>query len=102
MALNTRRIPMLPPFHPAMVGVTPARHFATQVIAVAGGTRSTLLSCPNLPAPAGADVIDVVSAADMEAAVMPRADEHDVIVMAAAVADFRPAVVANYKIKKDA
>jgi phosphopantothenoylcysteine decarboxylase/phosphopantothenate--cysteine ligase len=37
----------------------------------------------------------------MEAAVMPRADEHDVIVMAAAVADFRPAVVANYKIKKD-
>jgi len=37
----------------------------------------------------------------MEAAVMPRADAHDVIVMAAAIADFRPAVVADHKIKKD-
>ena len=32
---------------------------------------------------------------------MPRAADHDVIVMAAAVADFRPAVVAERKLKKD-
>ena len=41
----------------------------------------------SLPAPAGAEVVEVVSAADMQAAVMPIAADHDVIVMAAAVAD---------------
>jgi len=42
----------------------------------------------------------VVSAADMQHAVVPRSAEFDVIVMAAAVADFRPAAVADHKIKK--
>ncbi len=42
----------------------------------------------------------MASAADMEAAVVPRGPDQDVIVMAAAVADFRPAVVADHKIKK--
>ena len=51
--------------------------------------------------PPGAEVVEVVSAADMEAAVVPRAADHDVVVMAAAVADFRPAAVADHKIKKD-
>jgi phosphopantothenoylcysteine decarboxylase/phosphopantothenate--cysteine ligase len=37
----------------------------------------------------------------MEAAVMPIAPDHDVVVMAAAVADFRPAIVADHKLKKD-
>jgi phosphopantothenoylcysteine decarboxylase/phosphopantothenate--cysteine ligase len=37
----------------------------------------------------------------MQAAVMPIAGDHDVIVMAAAVADFRPVSVADHKIKKD-
>ena len=47
-----------------------------------------------------AEVVEVASAADMQAAVVPRATEQDVIVMAAAVADFRPAKVADRKIKK--
>lgn len=75
--------------------------YAIAAEALSRGAKVTLVTTASLPAPAGADVINVVSAADMEAAVMPRADAHDVIVMAAAVADFRPAVVADHKIKKD-
>jgi phosphopantothenoylcysteine decarboxylase/phosphopantothenate--cysteine ligase len=50
--------------------------------------------------PVGVDIVRVESAADMEAAVMPRAADFDVVVMAAAVADFRPKAVADRKIKK--
>jgi phosphopantothenoylcysteine decarboxylase/phosphopantothenate--cysteine ligase len=45
-------------------------------------------------------VVEVASAADMEAAVMPRSAAADVIIMAAAVADFRPKAPADHKIKK--
>jgi len=69
--------------------------------ALARGAHVTLVTTAALPAPVGAEIVDVVSAADMEAAVMPRAADHDVIVMAAAVADFRPAVVSGRKLKKD-
>jgi phosphopantothenoylcysteine decarboxylase/phosphopantothenate--cysteine ligase len=68
--------------------------------AAARGAKVTLVTTVDRPAPAGAEVIDVSSAADMEAAVVPIAPDHDVVVMAAAVADFRPAVVAAQKIKK--
>ena len=46
------------------------------------------------------DVVDVVTADDMHAAVLARYADVDVVVMAAAVADFRPKVVANEKLKK--
>jgi len=69
--------------------------------AAARGAKVTLVTTVDLPVPAGIDVVRVVSAADMEAAVMPRAADHDVVVMAAAVADFRPVSVADHKIKKD-
>jgi phosphopantothenoylcysteine decarboxylase/phosphopantothenate--cysteine ligase len=68
--------------------------------ASARGADVTLVTTVDRPAPAGVEVVPVVSAADMEAAVMPRAETSDVIVMAAAVADFRPAVVADQKLKK--
>jgi phosphopantothenoylcysteine decarboxylase/phosphopantothenate--cysteine ligase len=68
--------------------------------AAARGAKVTLVTTVDRPVPAGAEVIDVSSAADMEAAVVPIAPDHDVVVMAAAVADFRPAVVAAQKIKK--
>ena len=74
--------------------------FAIAHEAAARGALVTLVTTVDREAPVGAEVVRVVSAADMESAVMPRADEHDVIVMAAAVADFRPAVVADHKIKK--
>jgi phosphopantothenoylcysteine decarboxylase/phosphopantothenate--cysteine ligase len=70
--------------------------------AAARGAKVTLVTTTDRPAPPGAEVVRVSSAADMEAAVMPRAADQDVIVMAAAVADFRPAEIAPRKIKKGA
>ena len=75
--------------------------YAIAAEALSRGAKVTLVTTASLPAPVGVDVVEVVSAADMEAAVMPRADSHDVIVMAAAVADFRPATIVDHKIKKD-
>jgi phosphopantothenoylcysteine decarboxylase/phosphopantothenate--cysteine ligase len=64
------------------------------------GAKVTLVTTVDRPAPPGADVVRVQSAADMEAAVVPRAPDQDVIIMAAAVADFRPREPARRKIKK--
>lgn len=69
--------------------------------AAARGAKVTLVTTVDLPVPAGVDRVRVVSAADMEAVVVPRAADHDVVVMAAAVADFRPVAAADHKIKKD-
>ncbi len=60
----------------------------------------TLVTTANLPVSAGIDAVHVDTAAEMEQAVLSRSDEADVVVMAAAVADFRPAQVAGSKIKK--
>ncbi len=69
--------------------------------AASRGALVTLVTTVDRPTPPGAQVIRVSSAAEMEAAVMPIAAEQDVIVMAAAVADFRPAVVVDRKLKKN-
>ena len=54
-----------------------------------------------MPAPAGVDVVEVETAAEMERAVDARRRRTaDVVVMAAAVADFRPKASAARKIKK--
>ena len=76
--------------------------YAIAAEAAGRGAHVTLVTTVDRPAPAAvAVVVNVESAAEMEAAVMSRSDEQDVIVMAAAVADFRPKVVADHKIKKD-
>lgn len=54
----------------------------------------------NLPRPAGIDIVDIKSAQDMFEAVTYRSKEQDLIIKAAAVADYRPAVVAEEKVKK--
>lgn len=65
------------------------------------GASVTLVSGPtNLPKPAYIDVVDIESAKDMFEAVSSRADKMDIIIKAAAVADYRPATVADNKIKK--
>jgi phosphopantothenoylcysteine decarboxylase/phosphopantothenate--cysteine ligase len=70
--------------------------------AVARGAAVTLVAAnAELPDPAGAKVIRVVSARDMDAAMLAEAPGADVIVMTAAVADFRPVARAEAKIKKD-
>jgi len=61
----------------------------------------TLVSGPtNQPAPAGVEIIPVVSAAEMAAAVFTRFAETDVLIMAAAVGDWRPAHPSAGKLKK--
>lgn len=65
------------------------------------GADVTLVSGPScLPAPVGTTRVDVESAAEMAEAVHRRAADQDVVVMAAAVADFRPAEASSSKIKK--
>ena len=68
--------------------------------AAARGAKVTLVTTTTLSASASVDVVRVDTAAEMEHAVLTRADQADVIVMAAAVADFRPVDVAGSKIKK--
>ena len=65
------------------------------------GAEVTLVT--TAPAPvdcAGIDLAPVESAAEMQAAVSTRLASHDVLLMAAAVADYRPASTASHKIKK--
>jgi phosphopantothenoylcysteine decarboxylase/phosphopantothenate--cysteine ligase len=68
--------------------------------AAARGARVTLVSSSPLPAPAGVTLVPVETALDLEAAVTDAVGTADVVVMAAAVADFRPAAYADHKIKK--
>ena len=65
------------------------------------GADVTLVSgVTALQPPEGVKVVPVISAADMAQAVKAAASEQDIIVKAAAVADYRPAVTADEKIKK--
>lgn len=65
------------------------------------GAQVTLVSGPvNLPKPHYMEVVDITTAQEMYQAVTSRADEMDIIIKAAAVADYRPAVVADNKVKK--
>ncbi len=64
------------------------------------GAEVTLVSCSSLPAPDGVTVVPVETALQLQAAVTDAARAADVVVMAAAVADFRPAAYADTKIKK--
>jgi len=73
--------------------------YALAQAAWARGARVTLVSTVDREAPVGVDVVSVESAAQMQDAVMAHADA-DVIVMAAAVADFRPPSPPRHKIKK--
>jgi phosphopantothenoylcysteine decarboxylase/phosphopantothenate--cysteine ligase len=74
--------------------------YAVAAEAAARGAQVTLVSTVGLPTPAGVQVIAVETAAEMQEAMERAAIDHDVIVMAAAVADFRPAHAASGKIKK--
>ena len=75
--------------------------YAIAAEAVARGARVTLVSTVELAAPPGATVVAVETAAQMQAALTTVAPGADVVVMAAAVADFRPVAAADGKIKKD-
>jgi phosphopantothenoylcysteine decarboxylase/phosphopantothenate--cysteine ligase len=74
--------------------------YALAEAALARGADVTLVTTVDRPAPPGATVVRVGSAAEMQAAIVPVGAAQDVIVMAAAVADFTVADPATSKIKK--
>ncbi|HAS08296.1 MAG TPA: bifunctional phosphopantothenoylcysteine decarboxylase/phosphopantothenate--cysteine ligase CoaBC, partial [Actinobacteria bacterium] len=75
--------------------------FAVAAAAARRGAEVTLIAANvSLPTPAGVKRVDVVSAQDLHDEVMQYSIGADVVVMAAAVADFRPVVTTDVKIKK--
>ena len=66
----------------------------------AGGTVSLVSAPTGMPAPIGARVIQVKTAQEMLEAVLIESAGADALVMAAAVADFRPKQLAENKLKK--
>jgi len=74
--------------------------YAIAEVAARRGAAVTLVTTIGRPAPDNVEVVAVQTAAEMQDAVLARAAEQDVIVMAAAVADFRPKAPPNRKIKK--
>ena len=75
--------------------------FALAEEAIARGARVTLVSGPvALSPPAGCELVRVTTAAEMHEAVIRRLRESTIVVMAAAVADYRPASAQSSKVKK--
>ena len=75
--------------------------YAIAKAAARRGAEVTLVSGPTaLPRPGYMEIVDVESAQEMYEAVTSRAPDMDIIIKAAAVADYRPADVAEDKIKK--
>jgi len=75
--------------------------YALAAVAAERGAEVTLVSAnAALPAPAGVELVTVGTALELREAVTAAARDADVVVMAAAVADFRPRRYAETKIKK--
>lgn len=96
---------------PTMEAIDPVRYitnhstgkmgYAIAKNAMLRGANVTLVSGPtSLPKPPFVNVIDVKSAKDMYEAVTANADTQDIIIKAAAVADYRPSTVSDEKVKK--
>jgi phosphopantothenoylcysteine decarboxylase/phosphopantothenate--cysteine ligase len=76
--------------------------YALARTAVARGATVTLISANvSLPDPAGVELVRVGTTEELRRATLAAAEAADVVVMAAAPADFRPEQVATSKIKKD-
>lgn len=74
--------------------------YALAQAALDAGAQVTLISSASQPTPYGAQLVAVESAREMLDAVLEATEQADALIMAAAVADFRPAQVAAQKIKK--
>lgn len=76
--------------------------FALAEIAAQRGADVTIVAgnTEALPVPSGATVVRVTSTRDMQEAMNTESADADIVIMAAAVADYRPASVADSKMKK--
>lgn len=75
-------------------------HLVAEEAARRGARVSLVTAAERLPDSFGCEVVRVRTALEMRAAVLARADLADVVVMTAAVADFRPKAAAAQKLKK--
>ena len=96
--------PTLEPLDPVRFLSNPSsgrQGFALAQAALDRGAAVTLVAGPTpLPSPVGAERIDVTTAQEMREGVISAVERADVLLMAAAVADYRPAEAAPQKIKK--
>lgn len=77
--------------------------YAIAAAACNRGAKVVLVSGPvNLPEPRGVETIQVATAQEMYQVVMEQADKADLVIKAAAVADFRPVARGEQKVKKGA
>lgn len=78
--------------------------FALAELAAQQGARVTLVAgnTDELPTPSGANVVNVVSTKELHDAMLEQSVDADIIIMSAAVADFRPDAEADSKLKKGA
>tara|TARA_R110000787_G_scaffold8220_4_gene27466 strand:- start:108527 stop:109723 length:1197 start_codon:yes stop_codon:yes gene_type:complete len=77
--------------------------YALAAAAAEAGASTTLISGPvNLTPPERVKVVQVISAQDMLSAALSAAEQADIFIAAAAVADYRPLTSADQKIKKSA
>lgn len=75
--------------------------YAVAEAAAERGAEVLLVSGPvSVEKPAGVNLVAVTTAKEMYAAVMENYEAYDIVIMAAAVADYRPAEVSEIKIKK--
>ncbi|AVM65994.1 bifunctional phosphopantothenoylcysteine decarboxylase/phosphopantothenate--cysteine ligase CoaBC [Dietzia sp. oral taxon 368] len=73
---------------------------AIAAVAAARGARVTLVTSSDLPVPAAVEAVHIESALELREETLRAAAHADVVVKAAAVADFRPADVSESKLKK--
>lgn len=108
---NMKGIRLLVSAGPTMEKIDPVRYisnhstgkmgYAIARAAMFRGAEVTLVSGKtDIAPPLGVHTIDVISAADMAEAVKEHADKQDIIIKAAAVADYRPKHTADEKMKK--
>ncbi|MFN8528346.1 MAG: bifunctional phosphopantothenoylcysteine decarboxylase/phosphopantothenate--cysteine ligase CoaBC [Anaerolineae bacterium] len=74
--------------------------YALAQAALDAGADVTLITSSNLPDPVGARIVHIHTAAELFTATLSAVEDADALIMAAAVADFRPRTVAEHKIKK--
>src|SRR5579885_2324332 len=75
--------------------------YAVADAAIKRGAKVILVSAPTaLRAPANVEVVPVVTTEEMRAAVLARLDEATIVIKAAAVADYRPIMPAEQKLKR--
>jgi len=75
--------------------------YALAEAAAKRGAKVILVSAPTaLRPPANAEIVSVVTTEEMRAAVLSRLDEATIVIKAAAVADYRPVIQAEQKLKR--